>query len=83
MKTIFDEAGTGKEVQQRYAKLLTRHRKATDPAAGAFARLGPALAKVAATDRVHVVVAVAEHDSEPLFKADLSITSTVAPARTP
>lgn len=80
MKTIFDETGTGKELQARFAKLQKKSRKATDPAAKAMAAIAASFGKVDADDRVHLVLTVAEHDAEPLFKADLSITSAARSA---
>lgn len=81
MKTIFEHAGTGKEVLARFAKEQKRKRKAGDPGTAALKAISTSLAAAAPGDRVQVTIAIAEHDLEPLFKADLSITSPPA-ART-
>lgn len=73
MKVIFEGTGTGKQVAQRFAKEKKRKRKANDPAVPALESIATSVAAAGPADRVHVVVAVAEVETEPLYKADISI----------
>lgn len=83
MKTIIDAQGTGKEVLAQFAKVQKKKRKSNDPAIRALKAASASLATAGAADRVHVSVAIAEHETEPPFKADVSIVAAVPTPRTP